>query len=115
MNRREFTATAALAMLSGVAITITGCGGSTTGGPTTPTLVPGGVAGSISANHGHSAVVTQAQMTSGNAVLLDIRGVADHTHTLAVSQSQLAAIATSQRVAVDATTEQAHTHTVTFN
>ena len=115
-NRREFTAAAALAMLSGVAITITGCGGSTTpGSPTSPTPSGGDVSGSISANHGHSAVVTRAQLTAGSAVSLDIQGAADHPHTVVVSQSALVSIANGQRVSVESSADQAHTHVVTFN
>src|SRR5436190_17797237 len=90
LGRREFTLQAALAMLSGVVITITGCG-SMEVSPTSPSpslsLSPspspspspgpsGDVVGSISANHGHSAVITRAALTAGNAVSLDIHGSA---------------------------------------
>jgi hypothetical protein len=36
----------------------------------------------ISANHGHSAVITGAQLTAGGAVELNIRGTATHAHTV---------------------------------
>ena len=113
IDRREFTLEAALAVLSGVAITITGCGGSTT--PTSPSFnASDDVRGTISANHGHTAVITRATLTANNAISLDIRGIADHTHTVELSQSDIAAIAAGQRVSRVSSTEQAHDHTVTF-
>jgi hypothetical protein len=115
-TRREFTVATALAMLSGVTITIIGCGGSTTPAPPTgPSPAPGNVTGEISANHGHSAVVTRAQMTAGNELSLDIQGAADHPHTIVISQNALAAVANGQRVTVESTETQAHAHLVAFN
>ena len=115
-TRREFTLEAALAMLSGVVITVSGCGGSTSlRSPMAPSPIDGAVSGSISANHGHSVTITRAQMTAGGDLTFDIRGSADHAHTVTLSQSQLLNIAAGQRVSVESTSEQAHTHTVTFN
>ena len=114
IDRREFTLEAALAVLSGVAITITGCGGSTTT-PTSPSFnASDDVSGTISANHGHTAVITRATLTANNAISLNIRGIADHTLTVELSQSDIAAIAAGQRVSRVSSTEQAHDHTVTF-
>jgi hypothetical protein len=69
VTRREFTLQSALALLSGVVITVEGCGGSKSN-PTTPTPT-GDVSGSISANHGHIAVIAAAAVTAGNAIALD--------------------------------------------
>jgi hypothetical protein len=110
LDRREFTLEAALAMLSGVAITFSACGGSSsspssptaqasptplpTSTPTptpeatpspapSPTATPSSVTdknGTISANHGHVARVTAAQQLAGGALLLDISGSAGHPH-----------------------------------
>jgi hypothetical protein len=115
-TRREFTVATALAMLSGVTITILGCGGSVSPAPpTSPSSVPDGVNAEISANHGHSAVVTRAQMVAGNELSLDIRGAADHPHTIVIAQNALSAIANGQRVTVESTATQAHAHLVAFN
>jgi hypothetical protein len=118
IGRREFTLEAILAMLSGVAITISGCGGSSYNNPTPPTTTAppsGGREGSISANHGHRAVITAAELTAGGAVSLDIRGTADHTHTVSLTAAQVQSIAASQRVSMVSTSSNSHDHTVTFN
>ena len=63
IDRREFTLQAALAILAGCTITVAeGCGSSYSAPSPTPTpspiTAPSDVTGSISANHGHSAVIT---------------------------------------------------------
>jgi hypothetical protein len=122
LDRREFTAEAVLAMLSGVAILVseTACGGSGYSSPTSPAPQPAGgtggdKVGQISNNHGHSAVVTAAQLLAANQVQLDIRGTADHTHTVTVSHEELGNIGAGATVSTTSTTTNAHAHTVTFN
>jgi hypothetical protein len=143
LDRREFTMEAALAMLSGVAITISACGGSSSSpssptaqasptplpAPTpspeatpspapSPTATPGSVTdkdGSISANHGHAARVTAAQQLAGGALLLDITGSASHPHTVQLSAGSIRDIAEGKRVSEDSSTNSGHSHTVTFN
>ena len=126
LDRREFTAEAALAAVAGVVITISGCGGGGGGGggysspssPSTPAPTGGGSSdesGTISNNHGHVAMVTGAQLVAGNAVQLDIRGSADHTHTVTLPSDALTAIKGGQPVATDSTSTSGHVHTVTFN
>jgi hypothetical protein len=125
VGRRQFTLASAMAVLSGVAITITSaCGGSgspaapSTPAPTpapTPTPAAADKTGAISDNHGHSAVITGAQLTAGGALALDIRGTATHTHTVELSAAEITSIAANQRVAKSSTTTNGHDHTVTFN
>ena len=114
LTRREFTLDAALAILAGCVITIadTACGSSSTS--PTPTAAPADVNGVIAANHGHIAVIMGAQITAGSAVSLDIRGTATHTHTVAVSQSDLATLKNRQAVTITSTTDASHSHVVTF-
>jgi hypothetical protein len=120
LDRREFTRQSLLAMLSGVVITISGCGGGSSGGsnnPTPPTN-PGDERAEISANHGHSAVITAAELTAGNQLTVTLRGtvgVADHTHTVNLSSAEVVSIRDGARVSKPSTTEDAHNHTVTFN
>jgi cobalamin biosynthesis protein CbiG len=72
--------------------------------------------GTISANHGHSgAVITAAQLASPTGVSLDIRGSADHPHTVILTAADVTAIAGGQRVSKESSTDSAHSHTVTFN
>jgi hypothetical protein len=120
IGRREFSRQAVIAILSAATITIVDCGG---GGDSNPAPSPspnpnpgnGDVAGAISGNHGHSAVVLAAQITAGNAVSLDIRGTADHPHTLALSAAEVGMIGNRQTVAKTSSNDDGHMHTVTFN
>jgi hypothetical protein len=119
--------TSALALLSGVTITIIGCsgggssGGSTYGAPTgsTPPVGSngGGVEGLISDNHGHRAAITSAELTAGDALSLGIQGAADHPHTVALTSADLAAIRGNQRVTKTSTTgsTDGHFHSVVFS
>jgi len=116
ISRREFTVASALALLGGVAITVAGCGSSTS--PTSPNGNASNsmnVNGVVSANHGHSATVTSAQITAGNQLSLDIRGSANHPHTVELSSADLVQIGNGQRVSKTASMNQTHVHTVTFN
>jgi hypothetical protein len=123
LDRRQFTLATALAALSGVAITISACGGSSYSAPTNPTGSTGGTGstgntdkvGQISNNHGHSAVITGAQLTAGGALELNIQGAATHAHTVSLSAAEISSIAANSRVAKDSSTDQGHSHTVTFN
>ena len=123
-SRREFTVKSAMALLSGVVITVVGCSDSasptspsvaptTPSAPTTPTTT-GDVTGSVSANHGHTANITGASLAAGNALSLDITGSASHPHTVQLSTDELNQISNGQTVSKDSTTNSAHNHTVTF-
>jgi hypothetical protein len=127
LGRREFTVASVLAALSGVTITVTSCGGgssydgspTTPSTPSTPTPTPtppeGDVFGSISANHGHEARITAARLADPMSVDLDIRGGADHPHTVSLSESQVQQIADGEQVSTTSSTNQSHNHVVTFN
>ena len=122
IDRREFALRSVMAMLAGVTITISGCGGGgggTGGGgsPTQPTTDPatGDKIGNISADHGHRAVITAAELAAGGALTLQIRGTADHPHTVPLTADEVVAIRNGQRVGKASSDEDFHTHTVTFN
>ena len=121
LDRREFTAEAALAALAGVMITVSGCGGGGGGGgyssPSSPSTPSAGTdkSGTISSNHGHLAVVTGAQLIAGNAVQLDIRGSADHTHVVTLTTAAIQAIQAGRPAVTDSTSSTGHVHSVTFN
>lgn len=114
--RREFTNAALLALLSGVTVTVIGCGDSYDN-PTSPS---GSRTGTVSANHGHAAIITSAQLMSGQAVTLDIRGSADHPHTVVLTMAEVGQIASGQRISKPSSSESSlseplHSHTVVFN
>jgi len=116
-ERRAFTVQSLMAMLAGVTITITGCGDGDDS-PTSPS--PEDTTGSVSVNHGHTAVVTSAELMAGNAVSLNIRGTATHPHTVELSTAEVDQIAAGQRVSKTSSTDDSpdagrHNHVVTFN
>jgi hypothetical protein len=119
LDRREFTVAAVLAALSGVTITISSCGGSDgspTSNPTpTPTPAAGDKAGTISGNHGHTAVITAARLTAGSEFTLDIQGQATHPHSVEISAAEVTQISQGARVSKASSTNDGHSHTVTFN
>ena len=108
-----------MALFAGVAITVTACGGDDyDGGPTGPGV--DGRAGAVSDNHGHVATVTSVEITAANAVTLQIRGSADHPHTVALSSTEVVQIGGGTRVSKTSSTDASaafgtHAHTVTFN
>jgi hypothetical protein len=120
MDRREFTLEAALAALSGVVITISGCGGSGySSTPSSPSPSSGGGSGdevgSVSNNHGHAATITGAALTAGDAIQLNIQGSSDHNHVISLSAAAIADVKGGKAVATDSTDTAGHNHTVTFN
>ena len=116
LTRREFTVESALAMLAGVTITITGCGDDDPNPTTNPTPATDKSATvSTDAGHSHTATITAAQFTAGQAITLTLLGAATHTHTVALSQAELTQISGGTRVQKPSTTDNAHSHTVTFN
>ena len=110
IGRREFSRSAVIALLGAATITIADCGGGSE-----PTPTPRDVAGTVSANHGHRAVVTAVQITAANAVSLDIRGSATHPHSLELSAAEVGMIGTRQTVSKVSSNNEGHGHTVTFN
>jgi hypothetical protein len=116
LGRRGFTLASALALLAGVSVTITGCGGSSDAGAGPSDTGNGGVSGSISGNHGHAAVIGATELSSG-ALSLDIQGAANHSHMVQLGSADLASIAAGQSVSVQSSTgdSNAHRHTVTFS
>lgn len=118
LSRREFTVESLMALFAGVTITVsaTACGGGGNSGPSAP---DGSRSGTISANHGHVATVTSAQITAGNSVSLNIRGSSDHPHTVDLTAAEVVQIGNGQSVTKTSTNDGSaqfgpHDHTVTF-
>jgi hypothetical protein len=134
LTRREFNAASISALFVGMTVWVSGCssGSSSPAAPTaTPTSAPapssaGDKSGTISANHGHVATVTGAQLQASGAVALSIRGTADHDHAVQLSADQVRQVSGGTRVAQTSTESAAtpdgyggstpgHSHSVTFN
>ena len=123
ISRREFTLAAAMAVLSGVAVSVSGCGGGgSSASPAAPSPASSGSTptasdrtGAISANHGHAAVISSAQLGASGGITLNIQGTSSHPHTVTLTAADLSAIAGNQRVSKESSNDASHTHTVTFN
>jgi hypothetical protein len=119
LDRREFTLAAVLAMLSGVTITISGCGGSSSPSTSTPpTTQPSATAdktGTISDNHGHTATITGAQLTAGGDLTVQLTTGNGHTHSVSLTGAEVVQIRGNQRVSKESSSTAGHSHTVTFN
>jgi hypothetical protein len=122
VGRREFTLAAAMLALSGATITISACGGgssspSSPSSPSTSAGTPGTAdkVGVIGSNHGHSAVITAAQLTAAGDLSLNIKGTSDHPHTVTLTGAEVASIAANRRVSKESSTDDGHSHSVTFN
>jgi hypothetical protein len=114
MDRREFLAKAGLAATwAGIAVRVSACGDEGDGG--TQPAAADAVGAVTGGGHSHSgAVVTEAELSAGNAVTLTLTG-SGHTHTVQLSAPQVMAIAGGQTVSVTSSMDAGHTHTVTFN
>jgi len=67
----------------------------------------------ISANHGHSLVVSPADVAAGRAKTYSILGTSRHDHTVTLSAANFASLAAGRAVTVTSTNDAGHTHTVT--
>ena len=74
----------------------------------------GDVAGSIASNHGHSVVITEAELTADEAVTLTLTG-GTHEHSLDLTMAQVTDIADGVTVTKTSSETNSHTHDVTFN
>jgi hypothetical protein len=119
LTRREFTLESALAMLAGVTITVSSCGSDKKSTPTSPTPASpapaADVSGTVSANHGHVATVTGAQITAAGALNLNIQGNATHPHMVTLSADETRQIGARQQVTKVSSIDNNHQHNVTFN
>lgn len=113
LTRRELSVQAALLLLGGATITISGCGGG--GGTSTPSGSTDRSASLISANHSHAAVITGAQLTAAAGLTLDIQGGATHSHTVELTGAEILDIRNGVKVTKTSSSSFSHTHDVTFN
>jgi hypothetical protein len=111
VTRREFTVQSALAILSGVVVTVSGCDEAP---PMSPTV--NDVSGTVSANHAqpHVVTITGAQITAGAALALTLTGTPTHTHTVELTPGDLGMLRNRQPVTKASTTDNGHSHDVTF-
>ena len=116
LTRREFTLHSTMAILGGVAISVSACDSDGPTAPTpTPDPAPAGATGAVGTNHGHIAQITSAELMAGGMTSLDITGTSSHPHTVELTADEVAQIGTGAQVAKISSTDAGHSHTVTFS
>jgi hypothetical protein len=114
-DRRMRAGRMVLACLLAAGVGLAGCGDDDNGSPTSPSPTSQGATAVISNNHGHVAALTGAEVAAGSARTIDIRGNADHSHMLDLTNDDVLRLQMRQRVDKDASTNNSHSHRVTFN
>ena len=116
-TRREISVQAALLLLGGATITLNGCssGSASPGSTPTPTPTADKNATNISGNHGHSAVITGAQLTAGGGLSLNIQGASAHNHVFDLTGAEVVQIRNGATLTRTSAVGSGHTHDVTFN
>ena len=120
IDRREFTLRSLLVMLAAYDHDQR-CGGGGGGSPTqrrshTPQPTPQPSVGDrwqTRRTTGQGRTLGEAH--GRRALTLDIRGQATHPHTVQLAAAEVASIAAGQRVTKESSSEDGHTHAVSFN
>ena len=103
-----------IALLAGATITVVGCDSESDGPAAASTRTPDRI-GEISDNHQHLARLGGPQVAAGQALMLSIRGNANHDHMVAFTADDVQRLRGGERVNKTSTSEQGHQHTVIFN
>jgi hypothetical protein len=104
-------------------LTATGTTHTASASITVASAIAGDATGSVLENHPlpHTGLITTSQLSAGNALTLDIRGQAFHSHTLSLTGTQVRLIAAGCRIsqvssmATHSDGSGLHNHSVTFN
>lgn len=104
---------------------LSACGGSSS--PTEPDAAAGSGSGSgsnlasceqngtnatIGANHGHTLMVTSADVTAGADKTYNIRGTADHTHTVTITAAMFQMLQQNHAITTTSSTDALHDHSI---
>jgi hypothetical protein len=73
----------------------------------------GATGAAIAGNHGHTLTIPAGDLDSATAMTYDIRGTANHSHSVTFTPAQLQALKAGQGVTVLSTTDSSHEHAVT--
>lgn len=117
MTRKQFLRSilGASVGVAGVA-TLAACGGDDGGGTATPDAAGATCTtptNSIAGNHGHTLMVSLADVTAAASKTYDIMGTSAHTHSVTLTPAHFATLAGRGTVTVTSTSGSAHTHEVT--
>ncbi len=123
MNRQTFIKKAAGAALLAVpAYSLLGCSNddsTNVAPPDDPTatdcLANGANAISISSNHGHSLVVSKADVEAGTEKSYSIQGSSGHNHSITISADNFAVLKDTKSIQVESSRDSSHRHDVTVS
>jgi len=76
-------------------------------------LANGANATSISSNHGHTLLVSKADIDAGAEKSYSIKGTSGHGHEIIVSASNFNKLKNKEQVNIESSTDSSHKHTVT--
>lgn len=112
MTRKQFLRTIVGAGIGVAGVAALAACGSDAG----PADAPGGTCttpgATIGSNHGHTMLVTKAEITAGVAKSYDIAGQAGHPHTVMVSAANFASLAVGGSVTITSSSTNSHAHDV---
>lgn len=103
------------------AYTLLSCSSSDDSAPATPPQSSGancgtnGTSSSIGSNHGHTLVVSAADVTAGVEKTYNIQGNSAHPHTVTVSAAQFTTLQSNQQVTATSSNDSGHTHSITIS
>ncbi len=123
MNRKVFIQKTMGAMLIALpAFSLIGCSSSDNGSDNNPDPEPdpdpqgncleNGTEINISANHGHSLNVSQADVQAGVEKVYSIQGSSGHNHEVTLTVANFDALKSNNAITVGSSTEDGHTHSV---
>ncbi|PHS10050.1 MAG: hypothetical protein COA88_03200 [Kordia sp.] len=119
MNRKAFLQRLGGVLISLPLLSIIGCSSSDDDASTPPTETNpsgncnNGATGTISSNHGHSLVVSVADVQSGAEKTYTIQGSSGHDHSVTLTAANFTALGNGQSLGVTSTAGGGHTHSVT--
>ena len=82
--------------------------------PDAPAVTCASTTAAITANHGHTILVSATDITAGVDKTYDIRGTSGHTHSVVVSAAMFTMLKAGMAIMVTSTVGGAHTHAVTI-
>ncbi len=124
MKRKEFFQLIGGALVGGFAIA--GCGSSDNGGdgdgdgdgdgPDAGAVdcAASGVGGRLSGNHGHSILVSAADIAAGVEKTYEIQADSTHPHSVTITAAEFARLQAAETVTLMSSTDAGHSHVVTF-
>ena len=120
MDRKTFIQKTASAMLIAIpAYSLLGCSSSDDGGENqipdpnaNSDCLANGTAVSIGSNHGHSLIVSKADVQSGAAKTYSIQGTSGHDHSVNLTAGNFTTLKSNANISVTSSNDDGHTHSV---